>query len=56
MREVTDDGTLGWYAMQSPLGRIGEPDDVAGLVAHLVSADASWMTGQTLRLDGGFHP
>ncbi|MGO3326081.1 SDR family NAD(P)-dependent oxidoreductase [Gordonia sp. (in: high G+C Gram-positive bacteria)] len=56
MREVTDDGTLGWYAMQSPLGRIGEPDEVAGLVAHLVSTDASWMTGQTLRLDGGFHP
>lgn len=56
MRAVTDDGTLGWYAMQSPLGRIGAPDEVAGLVAHLVGDDAAWMTGQTLRLDGGFHP
>jgi NAD(P)-dependent dehydrogenase (short-subunit alcohol dehydrogenase family) len=36
-----------------PLGRLGVPADVAGAVAFLVSADASWITGQTLILDGG---
>jgi NAD(P)-dependent dehydrogenase (short-subunit alcohol dehydrogenase family) len=36
-----------------PLGRLGEADEVASLAAWLVSADAGWMTGQTLSLDGG---
>jgi NAD(P)-dependent dehydrogenase (short-subunit alcohol dehydrogenase family) len=36
-----------------PLGRLGNPDDVAGAVAYLASADAAWVTGQTLVIDGG---
>jgi len=36
-----------------PLGRIGEPEDVAGPVAFLLSDDASWITGHTLTIDGG---
>jgi NAD(P)-dependent dehydrogenase (short-subunit alcohol dehydrogenase family) len=36
-----------------PLRRLGVPDDVAGAVAFLCSADAAWITGQTLVLDGG---
>lgn len=36
-----------------PLGRVGEPDDVAGVVAWLLSDDAAWVTGQTISLDGG---
>jgi len=36
-----------------PLGRLGEPDDVAGVVSFLLSDDAAWMTGQTLVVDGG---
>jgi NAD(P)-dependent dehydrogenase (short-subunit alcohol dehydrogenase family) len=35
------------------LGRIGEPADVAAAVAFLVSDEASWITGETLVLDGG---
>lgn len=38
-----------------PLGRLGEPDDVACAVAYLASADASWVTGQVLTLDGGLR-
>jgi len=40
-------------ARQYPLGRLGVPEDVAGAVAFLVSSDASWITGQTLVIDGG---
>lgn len=36
-----------------PLKRLGEPDDVAAAVAFLASADASWVTGHNLILDGG---
>jgi NAD(P)-dependent dehydrogenase (short-subunit alcohol dehydrogenase family) len=36
-----------------PLGRIGEPEDVAQAIAFLASARSSWITGQTLVLDGG---
>ena len=36
-----------------PLNRLGEPADVAGAVAFLASTDASWITGQTLVIDGG---
>jgi meso-butanediol dehydrogenase/(S,S)-butanediol dehydrogenase/diacetyl reductase len=36
-----------------PLGRVGEPEDVAGAVAFLASSDAAWITGHTLPVDGG---
>ena len=36
-----------------PLHRLGEPGDVAGPVAFLLSSDAGWITGQTLAIDGG---
>jgi 2-hydroxycyclohexanecarboxyl-CoA dehydrogenase len=37
----------------NPMGRIGRPEDVAGLVAFLVSDDALYVTGQTLAVNGG---
>jgi len=36
-----------------PLKRLGMPEDIAGAVAFLLSDQASWITGQTLVLDGG---
>ena len=40
-------------AARYPLKRLGEPDDVAGPVAFLLSDDAAWITGQTIVIDGG---
>ncbi len=36
-----------------PLKRLGEPEDIAGAVAFLLSDSAAWITGQTLIIDGG---
>ena len=36
-----------------PLGRLGTPDDVANAVVFLASEAASWITGQTLLVNGG---
>lgn len=37
----------------TPLGRAGQPDDIAGAVAFLASNEAAWITGQSLIVDGG---
>ena len=37
----------------TPLRRVGNPDDIAGAVALLLSPDARWITGQTIVADGG---
>ncbi len=37
----------------TPLGRIGQPDDVAGIAVFLASPDAGWLTGRTFIADGG---
>jgi NAD(P)-dependent dehydrogenase (short-subunit alcohol dehydrogenase family) len=36
-----------------PLGRVGEPEDIAAAVAYLLSSDAAWVTGVVLPVDGG---
>jgi 3-oxoacyl-[acyl-carrier protein] reductase len=38
---------------RTPLGRLGEPDDIARTVSFLVGAEAAWITGQVLRANGG---
>ncbi len=41
-------------AEDTPLGRLGTPEDVAGLIAYLASDSASFITGQIVGCDGGF--
>src|SRR5688572_15049536 len=38
---------------QTPLGRIGQPQDIAGAAVFLASADSSWITGETFVISGG---
>jgi 3-oxoacyl-[acyl-carrier protein] reductase len=63
LRRVTaDDGTVDEEGFEriaapnrafSPLGRIGEPDDIAAAVLYLASDAAAWVTGQVLHSNGG---
>jgi 3-oxoacyl-[acyl-carrier protein] reductase len=41
-------------AKETPLGRIGQPQDVATAAAFLASADSGWISGQTIYASGGF--
>jgi NAD(P)-dependent dehydrogenase (short-subunit alcohol dehydrogenase family) len=41
---------------RTPLGRIGEPAEIAAIAAFLISEDASYITGQTIYADGGRMP
>src|SRR6266536_5038206 len=43
------------FEAQSALGRIGQPDDVAPAVVFLASPNASWITGETLVVSGGYR-
>jgi len=43
-----------WWLEQIPLARLGTPEDVAGAVAFLASDDASYITGATLDVNGGY--
>jgi NAD(P)-dependent dehydrogenase (short-subunit alcohol dehydrogenase family) len=45
--------TLERFGKMYPLGRVGEPEDIAAAVAFLASDDASWITGHTLPVEGG---
>jgi len=38
-----------------PLGRPGEPDEIADLIVFLASKEAGWITGETIAIDGGRH-
>jgi NAD(P)-dependent dehydrogenase (short-subunit alcohol dehydrogenase family) len=45
---------LAWLLERTPLGRVGQPEDVANAVSFLGSEKASWVTGATLFVDGGW--
>jgi 3-oxoacyl-[acyl-carrier protein] reductase len=36
-----------------PVGRLGQPDDVGAICVYLAADEASWITGQTIHLNGG---
>lgn len=54
MVQVLGEETLRDLAEQTPLGRLGTPEDIAHAVAFLASDKASFLTGQVLTADGGF--
>ncbi|PZT72275.1 MULTISPECIES: SDR family NAD(P)-dependent oxidoreductase [unclassified Streptomyces] len=47
------DAELGRISALYPLGRVGEPEDIAKAVVFLASSDAEWITGTSLCVDGG---
>ena len=49
-----NEATLEAYLQKVPLGRVGEPDEVAAAVLFLSSPDGAYITGQTLSVDGGW--
>lgn len=44
---------LRYYADRVPLGRLGQPTDIAGIVAFLAGPEAGWLSGQVIRVNGG---
>jgi acetoin reductase-like protein len=53
MAGISQEESLAHKVSQIPLGRIESPEDVAGVVAFLVSPDGAYITGQTIVVDGG---
>lgn len=47
-------GFLDQLIERNPLGRVGKPEEVAGLAAYLASADAGYVPGASITMDGGF--
>ena len=46
---------LDHYLSQMPLGRVGTVEDVAAAVRYLIGPESSWVTGETISVDGGHH-
>ncbi len=49
----TEEGRA-WQLARIPMGRVGKPDDIAGVVAFLCSSEADYITGHVLVADGGW--
>ena len=55
MTEQNDGVNAEYVIKEIPLGRFGEPEEVAGLVGFLCSEGASYITGQTIHINGGLY-
>jgi 3-oxoacyl-[acyl-carrier protein] reductase len=47
-------GAYAQWESEIPMGRLGEPDELAALIAFLASRQAAYMTGQSIAVDGGW--
>jgi len=52
--EGKSEETIEWFKKQSPLHRLGTPEDIASAVSMLAGDDGSFVNGQVLRVNGGF--
>jgi len=50
---LSDERMVKHFERTTPLGRIGEPDDIARVIAFLVGDDSRWLSGQVITADGG---
>jgi enoyl-[acyl-carrier protein] reductase III len=54
LKAFSNKGDMLYAGSQAPLGRMGEPDDLASVVTLLCRPEARWITGQTIIADGGY--
>jgi 3-oxoacyl-[acyl-carrier protein] reductase len=54
LKNSLDESKAAAAAAQSPFNRIGQPDDIANVVAFVVSEQCSWITGHTFQANGGY--
>jgi 3-oxoacyl-[acyl-carrier protein] reductase len=54
MNSMLSDEAVEEIIEKTPLGRAGEPDDIAGVMLFLASPASDFITGQTITVDGGY--
>lgn len=52
-RQGKSDEVLKRFSDMSPLGRLGKPEDIAGMVSFLAGKDGQWINGQIVKVNGG---